>query len=145
MLERKADPMPSFSISGSAVSIAAIFGRWMARREQRQSLLELDDRLSGTSASPAADALREAERPFWRGMDGESLEGGLEARNRPALAVGSAALHRLQREGQRQPRLAVRQPEEAGAVRRLHHRKQPVGQQLVLVQPVELQPAAAAR
>ena len=86
MLERKADPMPSFSISGSAVSIAAVFGRWIARREQRQSLLDLDDRLLRDIGISRCDALREGERPFWRGIDGESLEGSLEARNRPALA-----------------------------------------------------------
>jgi uncharacterized protein YjiS (DUF1127 family) len=79
--------MSRFSISGGAVSIAAILGRWIARHEQRQSLLELDDRLLRDIGISRGDARREAERPFWRGMDGESLVDRLEARNRSALAA----------------------------------------------------------
>jgi uncharacterized protein YjiS (DUF1127 family) len=67
----KQQPLVADFLSRSALRIPpplpfAAFGRAHARWRQRQTLLELDDRLLNDIGISRADALREARRPFWK-------------------------------------------------------------------------------
>jgi uncharacterized protein YjiS (DUF1127 family) len=45
--------------------LVALAGAWLHRGRSRRALDELDDRLLRDIGLPAAEASREAEKPFW--------------------------------------------------------------------------------
>ena len=129
------------TISVMLRDLAAMIALWRARTAQRRALSELDDKALADIGLTRDAARGEALRPFWRGEEQQEGPGRYDR----AAAMPQPVFVAFSEKASGKARHGVRQAEQAGALCRLHHREQPVGKQLVLVQPVELQAGLAKR
>jgi uncharacterized protein YjiS (DUF1127 family) len=58
---------PTDSLAKAAVRAHDLVSTWMDRARQRRTLLELDTRMLSDVGLSRADAVHEADKPFWQG------------------------------------------------------------------------------